>query len=253
MPNSHYLLGKERPSSFDPDFGKSAFRIFVEGTRVSIEGEMYDHEDNRLYEQGGSFGLVDFIEALQRLHETGEVIIDAPRYGSKLALKRKQEIAEITLVGDSLPGSTPGGAAHSSTAMFHLRLDELLRFSATNSGQGSLREALSWHSNRYGAQVTALLSAPGAGVIRGKLVSFSDAGVEISAPDGRRLETIAADRIIALDLVFVGNSNTEDVMGELDGTGMEGQTLPTVVYRQRITRDLDGLWRCWDLPNENLG
>lgn len=125
MAKRHYFWGQAKPSQFDPDYEKTASRMYLEGSQVFIEGEMYDHEDNRLYENSGSFNVDDYRRALHDLQEKNEAHVVNPDNSSALSFKKENGIIEIKLSGTTYPSSTPGGAALSSTAVFHASLDQL--------------------------------------------------------------------------------------------------------------------------------
>lgn len=125
MAERHYFWGKAKPSQFDPDYGKTASRMYLEGSQVFLEGEMYDHEDNRLYENSGSFSVDDYRRAIQELQQQNETHVVNPVSGCTLSLRKENGRVEIRLSGATYPSSTPSGAALSSTAFFNASLNQL--------------------------------------------------------------------------------------------------------------------------------
>lgn len=125
MTSYHYFWGQPRPSQVDPDYGRSASRMYLVGNTVFIEGEMHDREDDRRYEYSGSFRVDDYRRALQKLQEEREAQIVSPINGRTLSLKKRGNRAEITLSSTTFPSSTPGGATLASTVVFTVPLEQL--------------------------------------------------------------------------------------------------------------------------------
>lgn len=127
----HYFWGKARPDQFDPDYEKTATRMYLneERTQIFLEAQMYDHEDSRLYEDSASFSFQDYRRALQELKDNGRSVITNSDSGASLSLKLSGDGAVITLEGGHMNiSSTPGGAMRSSTPVISISLKKLHNF-----------------------------------------------------------------------------------------------------------------------------
>jgi|GEM_PF-3320694 len=124
----HYFWGKAPPEQFDPDYEKTATCMYLEGHTVYIHAQMYDHEDNRLYTDSGSFSLAEYRQALQDLESTGKGTLLSEYSGTRISLEKAYDCVLLILEGQSNICSTPGGARRSSTPNIYVSMAKLKNF-----------------------------------------------------------------------------------------------------------------------------
>ena len=102
----------------------------------------------------------------------------------------------------------------------------------------TLREAIdSWYANKAIPSIVVLLMS---GIkIAGLLRDYTDSEIIVEIAGTKERQSILIPDVEQVELIWDGSAIS---MGELDGTGMEGVSLPGAQWRHKITRNDGGAW-----------
>lgn len=102
-------------------------------------------------------------------------------------------------------------------------------------------ECLAWYSGKVRPPTTVTLKnlsdhRKNGPKIRGHLDRFSEECIVLVTAGTEERKEIPVESIKALYLTWNGTFNSDDHMGELDGTAWEGQHLPATTYHHKVER-----------------